>query len=127
MVTVFKCGKLPFYLSKVSAGFPSPADDFLERGIDLNEVMIQHPSATQLVMMPDDSLQSLGIFQQDYLLLDKAITPKLGHLIACHHDGDLCVGELHRRGSWMLLMPQQQALPPDSVVLGVITWVIRRL
>lgn len=118
---------MPFYLSKVSAGFPSPADDFLERGIDLNEVMIQHPSATQLVMMPDDSLQSLGIFQQDYLLLDKAITPKLGHLIACHHDGDLCVGELHRRGSRMLLMPQQQALPPDSVVLGVITWVIRRL
>lgn len=110
-------------LSKVSAGFPSPADDFIEKPIDLNEVMISHASATQVITMPDDSLLSIGIFADDYLLLDKAITPKHGHLVACVNEGEFLIGYFNKK----LSKVAHQSLTADSVVIGVITWAVRRL
>ncbi len=123
MVTDFKNRQIPFVLTKVSAGFPSPADDFIERRIDLNEVMVMHASATQIITMPDNSLLSLGIFADDYLLLDKAITPKHGNIVACLHEGEFLIGHFNKKACKVA----NHSLSSESVVIGVVTWAVRRL
>ncbi len=63
---------LPFFLSWVPAGFPSPADDYLEGELDLNELLIQHPAATFFVRLAGDSMVNAGLFDGDILVVDRA-------------------------------------------------------
>ena len=65
---------LPFFLSRVPAGFPSPADDYLEGELDLNELLIQHPAATFYVRLAGDSMVNAGLFDGDILVVDRAVT-----------------------------------------------------
>jgi DNA polymerase V len=68
--------KIPMFLERVSAGFPSPAEDYIEKTIDLNELCIQHPAATFFVRVQGESMVEGGIFPNDVLVVDRSLRAK---------------------------------------------------
>ena len=80
---------LPVFSSSVPAGFTSPADDYIEAGLDLNEYLVKHPSATYLARASGDSMTKAGILDGALLVVDKSITPKTGHIVIAAINGEL--------------------------------------
>lgn len=72
---------LPLYLAPVSAGFPSPAEDYLDRALDLNELLISNPAATFYVRASGDSMRDAGIQTGDILSADRVIEPRPGKIV----------------------------------------------
>jgi DNA polymerase V len=66
----------PLFLAWVAAGFPSPADDHLDRGLDLHELLIHHPAATYDVRLSGDSMQGVGLYDGDILVVDHSLEPE---------------------------------------------------
>lgn len=82
---------LPLYLSRIAAGFPSPADDYLDDRLDLNEHLIKHPAATYFARAEGDSMIELGIFTGDLLIIDRAIQAEDGDVVVVAVDGLLTI------------------------------------
>ena len=80
---------LTLFSSGVAAGFPSPADDYIEKGLSLDELLIKHPSATYLARADGNSMTGCGIFNDDILIVDKSITAKHGDIVIAAVDGAL--------------------------------------
>jgi DNA polymerase V len=110
---------LPLYLAGVQAGFPSPADDFIDKRLDLNEHLIQHPAATFFVRAAGDSMLGAGIHDGDLLIVDRAVEAQVGKTIIAAVHGELTVKRLERRGERMLLAPANPDYPPIDVTEGV--------
>jgi len=68
--------QLPLYLSRIKAGFPSPAEDYLDKKLDLNEYLIKHPASTFFVKVKGDSMTGAGINTGDILIVDRSLEPK---------------------------------------------------
>ena len=85
---------LPFILSRVSAGFPSPADDYIETSIDLNRELIRHPFATFCVRASGDSMIDVGIRPNATLIVDRMIETKSGDIVIARIGDEICVKEL---------------------------------
>ena len=68
--------KLPFYIHKVGAGFPSPATDYIEDDVDLNSYLIKNEPATFIIRVQGKSMNSVGIYDGDLLVVDRSINPK---------------------------------------------------
>ncbi|RXZ42643.1 LexA family protein [Crenobacter cavernae] len=122
---------LPLFASRVPAGFPSPADDLKEAGIDLNAFLVDHPQTTFLVNVRGDSMINAGIHDGDLLLVDRSIEPRPGKVVVAVIDGELTVKRLKRDGERVWLMPDNPAYPPIAVtedasffIWGVVTNVI---
>ena len=79
----------PFFISKVPAGFPSPADDYMDKRLDLNEQFIKHPAATFYCRVSGHSMTGAGIFDGDLLIVDRALRPAHGDVILAAMDGEL--------------------------------------
>ncbi|NJN45205.1 MAG: translesion error-prone DNA polymerase V autoproteolytic subunit [Candidatus Competibacteraceae bacterium] len=79
----------PLYLAKVRAGFPSPADDYIDKRLDLNEHLVQHPAATFYCRVSGHSMQGAGIFDGDLLIVDRAVEPRNGSIVVANVDGEL--------------------------------------
>jgi DNA polymerase V len=123
----------PLFASQVSAGFPSPADDYIECGLDLNEFMVVHPSATYFVRVSGDSMIEAGIFNGDYLVVDRAIEAFSGAIVVAILDGELTVKRLYRKGSVVELRPENASYQPihlkhgsELLVWGVVSGVFRK-
>ena len=83
---------VPLFLETVAAGFPSPAGDYIERRLDLNEHLIQHPSATFFVRVAGDSMTGAGIHDGDILIVDRSLEPAGGSIVvAAVNDQDITV------------------------------------
>ncbi len=80
---------VPCYLSKVRAGFPSPADDYIDRKLDLNEYLIKHPAATFYCWTEGNSMEGVGIFNGDLLIVDRAQRAVHGDVVLASLDGEL--------------------------------------
>ena len=93
---------LPLYLSRVAAGFPSPADDYLDGGLDLNEHLIVHPAATYFARAEGDSMIELGIFSGDLLIIDRAAQAVDGDVVVVAIDGLLTIKVLDLAHSRLL-------------------------
>src|SRR5210317_1673830 len=94
----------PLFLSGVSAGFPSPADDYLDRKLDLNEYLVRNQAATFFVRVAGDSMVGAGINDNDILVVDRALEPGSGSIVIAVVNGDLTVKRLIRSGtSWRLV------------------------
>ncbi len=93
---------LPLYLSRVAAGFPSPADDYLDGGLDLNEHLIEHPAATYFARAEGDSMIELGIFTGDLLIIDRAVQAVDGDVVVVAVDGQLTIKMLDLAHSRLL-------------------------
>ncbi len=128
---VSKGYKLPIYGAKVAAGFPSPADDYIEGSLDLNEHLILHPAATFFVRVSGLSMLDAGIHPDDILIVDKSIEPIHGKIVIAAIDGELTVKRLYKRDRIVRLMPENENFTPielesesDLVIWGVVTNVI---
>jgi len=124
----------PIFSSSVSAGFPSPADDYVEGQLDLNELMISKPAATFYVRVTGESMKNAGILPGDILVVDKSKNPIHNTIVIAIVDNELTVKRLIKRGSVVQLMPEN----PDFDVMtfnnemelsiwGVVTGVVRKL
>ncbi len=124
---------LPLFLEGARCGFPSPAQDYVENRLDLNQLCVAHPAATYFVRAEGDSMQEAGIFDQDILVVDRSLSPGHGDIIVASLDGEFTVKTL-------LLQPRLQLLPANPAypaiipapeqqleVFGVVTFVIRNL
>ncbi len=80
--------KIKLFSSQVSAGFPSPADDYIEQGLNLDELLIKHPSATYLVRASGNSMIGAGIFDGDILIIDRALTATTGDIVIASIEGE---------------------------------------
>jgi DNA polymerase V len=85
---------IPVVLSSVSAGFPSPADDYIETSIDLNKELIRHPDTTFMVRASGDSMIDVGIHPNTTLIVDRMIETKSGDIVIARIGDEMCVKEL---------------------------------
>ena len=125
--------RFPLALSRVSAGFPSPADDFLDRTIDLNEHLVRHPAATFFMRVEGESMRDAGIHDGDILIVDRAEEPADGKVVVAAVWGNLVVKRLRKvNGAWEL-HSENPAYDPivvndsDSTIWGVVTNVIHKV
>ncbi|WP_085908261.1 LexA family protein [Kiloniella majae] len=125
---------LPVYAFKIPAGFPSPADDYLECRIDLNEELIEHPHSTFILNVSGDSMIGAGIMPGGKLVVDKSIEPSHGKIVIAVIDGQLTVKRLYKRRGVIKLMPENPKYSPlivkqeqDLLIWGVVTNVINPL
>jgi DNA polymerase V len=128
-----KCS-FPLFLCHVAAGFPSPADDYIERPLDLNEHVIKHPSATYFVRASGDSMNGAGIFNGDLLIVDRSLEPIHGKVVIAEVDGQLTVKRLSKLKDHFSLQSENVNYPPielqegnEVVVWGVVTHVLHNL
>jgi DNA polymerase V len=125
---------LPMALCRVEAGFPSPADDYMDGSLDLNEHVIKHPSATYFVRASGDSMTGAGIFHGDLLIVDRSLEPVHGKVVIAEVDGQLTVKRLFKSKGQFLLQSENVNYPPielqdgnELVVWGVVTHVLHNL
>lgn len=110
--------EIPFYLSRISAGFASPADDYLENSIDLNQLLIPRPSATFMLKVEGDSMIGAGINDGDLLIVDRSETAVNGSIVIASVHGDLTVKRLKQDAYGTSLMPENPAFKPIPIGEG---------
>jgi len=110
--------KIPLYLNKIAAGFPSPAEDYIEERLNLNHFLIKHPAATFLVRATGNSMLNAGIHDNDILVVDRSITPVHGKIVIAAIDGQLTVKRLHMENKKLILMPANNDFAPIEVREG---------
>lgn len=125
--------KLPLFTSAVSAGFPSPAEDFVEKELDLNEFMITHPAATFFVKVKGDSMQGAQISDGDILVVDRSREPLNNSIVIAFVDGEFLVKRILKKGKQLFLIPENPKFKPieitgemDFNIWGVVTFIIKQ-
>jgi DNA polymerase V len=125
---------LPFYVAKISAGFPSPAEDFIERKLDLNEYLIKNPTATFFVKVSGHSMINAGIHDGDILVVDRSMEPVNNKIVIGVVNGEFTVKRLLKKNNKLFLMPENADYKPieinesmDVSIWGVVTYTIRKL
>ena len=124
---------IPFMLSNAPAGFPSPADDYIENTLDLNEYLIDNPIATFMMRVAGDSMIGAGINDKDVLIVDRSKEPLSGKIVVAVLDGELTVKRLEKSGKGYLLVPENSDYQPitvqgeqELIIWGVVTGIVRR-
>ena len=124
----------PLFMAPVYAGFPSPADDYIEGKLDLNDYLVKHPAATFFVRAAGDSMIDAGIHPGDILIVDRAIEPVDNSVVIAAVHGELTVKRIRKSGSKLFLVPENGCYEPlevteemDVEVWGVVTTVIHSL
>lgn len=125
--------KIPLFTDAVAAGFPSPATDYCESTLDLNELCIKHPAATYFVRAQGDSMIDAGIFADDVIVVDRSLTAKHGDIVIAVLSGELTVKKLETKPRLRLLPMNSKYAPveiPDDTdveIFGVATIVVHSL
>lgn len=126
--------KLPIFLGRLPAGFPSPADDYLEGKLDITKHLVKHPAATFYVRVSGDSMIGAGIHSGDLLVVDRSLEAKSGNVIVAALDGELTVKRLYRKNGLLRLLPENPQYQPIEIqtqqsfeIWGVVTNVIHPL
>lgn len=139
-VTLFKPAEplsrlaLPLFISKIPAGFPSPAGDYIEKDLDLNELMIENPAATFFARAQGYSMINAGILPGDILVINRALDPQPGSIVVCVLDNEFTVKRLvNDNGQWQL-HAENPDYPPielteniEMQVWGVVTYAIHNV
>ena len=126
---------IPFYLHKVGAGFPSPATDYIEDDLDLNTHLITNAPATFVIRVQGKSMQEVGIYDGDLLIVDKSISPKNFSTVIANVNEELVVKSLVKEkglsyltsGSKNILEKINLEENPEVIIWGVVTYVIHKL
>jgi len=125
---------VPLFNDKVAAGFPSPADDYIEKTLDLNDLLVQKPAATFFVRAEGESMLGAGIHPNDILVVDRSIEAVPGKIVICALNGELTVKRLKSMADKIILGAENPAYPDiiiqeaiDVVIWGVVTSVIHAL
>ena len=123
---------MPLASSTISAGFPSPASDFIDVNIDLNKHLIKHPSATFYANVKGDSMKDEGIFDGDLLVIDKSLEPIDGKIAVCFVDGEFTVKKIKLENGECWLVPANEKYKAikitsdnELMIWGIVTHVIK--
>ncbi|OIQ83883.1 LexA repressor [mine drainage metagenome] len=124
---------LPLYTTRVAAGFPSPADDHVEKRLSPSDYLVQNDSATFFVRVKGDSMIDAGIFENDVLVVDRSIDARVGDIVLAILDGEFTVKTLGRSKQGPRLMPANRNFPVIEIregqtfeVCGVVTGSMRK-
>ena len=104
--------RIPLFSSRVSAGFPSPADDWLDGELDLLQFLIKHPAATFYVRVSGDSMIGAGIHQNDILIVDRACKPVNNDIVIASINNELTVKRLNTQKDKVQLVPENPKYKP---------------
>ena len=125
---------LPVDTIKVSAGFPSPAADYEEQRLDINDFLVANPVSTFFFPVEGDSMQGAEIFSGDILVVDRSIKPRHGHIVIAFVNGERLVKRLHHQSGQIALVAENPAYPPielregmELLIWGVVTGKFKRL
>lgn len=125
--------KLPYASEGIRAGFPSPAQDYIEQAIDLNKELIKHPASTFFGKVVGDSMKDEGIEEGDILVIDKSLELINGDLAVCFIDGDFTVKRVKLESDAAFLTPSNPNYPTikvtqenDFIVWGIVTYTIKK-
>lgn len=123
---------LPYVDQGISAGFPSPALDFIDLSIDLNKHLIKHPAATFYGRVKGDSLKNAGIDHGDLLIIDRSLEPKNGKIAVCCIDGEFTAKriKIEKNSIWLIAenenyQPIQVTQENNFLIWGIVTHVIK--
>ena len=121
----------PVFLDKISAGFPSPATDYMENKLDLNEYLIKHPAATFIVKTSGSSMINADIYSGDLLIVDRSLTPRSNNIVIASIFGDLTVKKIKKKDKSFFLVSANEDYPSIEVkeemecfIWGVVTYII---
>ncbi len=125
---------LPFVNQGISAGFPSPADDFLDLKIDLNREFIKNPNATFYARVRGKSMIGAGLNDGDLLIIDRSLEPEHRKIAVCFIDGEFTVKRIKKESDKIWLMPENEDYQPikvtvdnEFIIWGVVTTVIKKV
>jgi DNA polymerase V len=125
---------LPVADQGISAGFPSPADDFLDLSIDLNKELIKHPYATFYGRVRGESMVGAGLDDGDLLIIDKSLEPQDGKIAVCFIDGEFTVKRIRLDNNSLWLVPENKKYKPlkvnednEFIIWGIVTSVIKKM
>ena len=125
--------ELPLAGTAIAAGFPSPAEEYLDLALDLNKELVKHPAATFYARVKGNSMVDAGIQDGDLLVIDKALEPKEGSIAVCFLDGEFTVKRLSVKEEGVYLMPANQEFKPiriteenEFLVWGIVAYVIHK-
>ena len=123
---------IPMVDGGISAGFPSPAQDFLDLSIDLNKELIKNPSSTFYARVNGQSMEDMGIDSGDLVIIDKSLTPKNGKIAICFLDGEFTMKKIKIEKDCCWLLPANKAFKPikvtednDFIIWGIVLHVIK--
>ncbi|MGS0744297.1 LexA family protein [Glaciimonas sp. GG7] len=125
---------IPLFLNKVPAGFPSPAADYIEDGLDLNDYLVKHKAASFYFTVEGDSMSGAGILNGDRVLVDRSIEPKHGHIVVAVISNEFTLKRLYRWRGVVELRPENPAYKiirvsedDDLQIWGVVAAVVRKI
>jgi DNA polymerase V len=126
--------EIPFIKGGVSAGFPSPAADFMESNIDLNKALSKNPLATFYIQVNGHSMINAGINDKDILVVDRSLEPENHKIAVCFLDGEFTVKRILVEENCIYLVPENKDFQPIKVtdenqftIWGIVTYVIKSL
>ena len=124
---------IPIFSDAVQAGFPSPAEDHIDMDLNLNDYLVQNPSATFCVKAIGESMKDAGIQSGDIMIVDKSLEPKNRSIVLAVIDGEFTVKRVNMNDNKLYLMPENSSFSPikiteemDFQVWGVVTYVIHK-
>lgn len=126
--------QIPFIKEGVSAGFPSPAADFLENSIDLNKELSTNPLATFYIKVEGNSMMDAGINDKDVLVVDRSLYPQNNKIAICFIDGEFTVKRIQSENNCLYLIAENPNYSPikvteenQFVIWGIVTYVIKKV
>lgn len=124
----------PLFASRPAAGFPAPGDDEVEEALDLNDLLVDNPTATFFVKVEGDSMEGARIFSGDILVVDRSVTPVDGSIVVAAVFGEMVVKRLKIKANGALLVSENVAYEPivvndneDCFIWGVVVGSVRSL
>ena len=124
---------LNFYSHNIAAGFPSPADDYCEGSLDLNEFLIHRPASTLIVTAPDNNMSKEGLFKGDLLIIDRSLKVRDGNFVLIHYQGEQLVRKVFSKSGKIFIDAfQKEQLDgfhendKELEIIGVVKTVIHR-
>lgn len=124
---------LPIADEGIKAGFPSPAQDFMDLAIDLNKELVKHPAATFYGRVKGDSMVDAGIYDGDILIIDKSLDPRDGDMAVCYIDGEFTIKHIKIEKDVIWLIPANEKYQPikvtednDFLIWGIVTYSIKK-
>ena len=118
----------------ISAGFPSPADDFKEIRISLDSELVKNKEATFYAKVSGDSMVGAGLDDGDLLVIDRSLSPENGKIAICFIDGDFTVKRIKKEKGKLYLMPENKKYKPielgednELIIWGVVEYVIKKV
>ena len=117
----------------VSAGFPSPADDFKEIRISLDKELVKNSESTFYARVSGDSMIEAGLDDSDLIVIDRSLDPENGKIAVCFIDGEFTVKTIKKEENKIFLMPQNKIYKPieveegnELIIWGIVTYVIKK-